>query len=1418
MQLALTNKMMKIVGLVPLRPDMAKSFVFALAKELYDKMFNWIVVKLNASLLPDNPNDKNFKTIGVLDIFGFEIFDLNSLEQFFINYANERLQALYIEYIFKNEKKIFEEEGLQKYVGMIKFEDNAEMLNALDGMKPVGIFKLMDVSCQMNKGDDYLYKNIKQIHKKSGHIKFPKFSKNSFEVIHTARDVEYCIDSFVEKNMDEISSYLVEAIATSQATIFSIYEQGRNCKQEPASVGKKRKKESKFLGAKFKKDMDSLIDQLTKCYCHFIRCIKPNEFKRSNHWNAHLALMQIRYMGLLDSLKIRKQSFPFRFEYQKFYEKYQDVDLGQNGTVPFSDLVSRGVNFVDLAKNLVTQCGENVGDEDMLYGKTRIFMNEGFKLRLDKKLADLQKSKVESLDQMGKLFKTFRKRGSVEEWFRSTHNSIVISRDLLNGWTAKIEGMKFRSFQKIARKLQSKFRLVQSKRQLRLKSHHMKIISRYLALYKFSKQVMYIGFYKRKVVMLQAMMDRQIRDGKNRFCRQMVSRVFEEAWAIIHARIIEHSVLQIQKTYRAHVLRSQYKKEYAILSTKIKQAIKFNAAVTIQKHIRGFLVRTRLHRLHRAAFKIQGYFRMVWMRNYFLVMSKSARLIQKCYRKYFTKKRRINDKMSVFLHEFGRYNQDVNDIEYKILFGDGESLTDAENIDTFTKLPFYLNERQINFGSKNFKTFIPETPEIELQPKAKFVSLLIDVSINVDTTNVYPNTWAHEFLTFLRKVHRRHNRLLHLEIGETFTLAVTEDREVFSWGLNDFHQCGRRSKKESFSLGAGSVNTLSSNTPRLLAAGKDHAVMVDGSNNVFAWGRNGDGQLGLEHARSSDSIWVLNGLKDKVKNLALRGKNSYIVTETGNVIQWPSMSETSSKFSPRKLSVPGNVKISNISLGDGFAMLLACSGLLFSFGRNDHGQLGLGERAQEQLVESPRLVQTLKSKNEKVVEIKSGFAHNICRTALNKVYTWGLNNLGQLGLPPTSTLKKQPSPKLLYVGDYKGFRYKPRSIGAGLYSSYVLMDDRRLFRTGHTGQETIKTATKFAYEKKFFAERMADDFTPLRIYCKWSRLMTATYILFADFRRCRISKTVREKFVDKINGIWNKNNSQLLPMHDDILAKHVWYKYLQQPSKNESVDFTYSGKSKMRGKTGREWLTPEQIVRNQSHGVIDTGIDWENKKMKEGSEAEDEDEGIELAGDKIKNVELGATELNFLKKAAPEEEIMKEYKRMHHPREDPLDEAQMEFQLDMNDLLEREASDAKTRRKKFSQRQSKKSSRSPRQMKSPGARSPSGRNNKDSRAVKRNTGHSPSINSKFSGSKKSRRSKRSPKDSVRSEYREEGEVTSKRSIKKGDRGVKFLDNEGKKMSTFEQMFIEIQKIQKKPKKSLSRDERNILRKWQQINK
>ncbi len=132
--------------------------------------------------------------------------------------------------------------------------------------------------------------------------------------------MEYLTTSFVEKNKDELSPFLKKAVETSDKIIVGIFNEvgGLELTQKPATKKRINPKE-KYLGFKFRRDMNNLVNQLVKCYLHFIRCIKPNEFKKSSFWNPHLALMQIRYMGLLDSLKVRKQSYPFRNYYKDFF-------------------------------------------------------------------------------------------------------------------------------------------------------------------------------------------------------------------------------------------------------------------------------------------------------------------------------------------------------------------------------------------------------------------------------------------------------------------------------------------------------------------------------------------------------------------------------------------------------------------------------------------------------------------------------------------------------------------------------------------------------------------------------------------------------------------------------------------------------------------------------------------------------------------------------------------------------------------------------------------------------------------------------------------------------------------------------------------------------------------------------------------
>lgn len=1149
---ALTNKELKIGNNVtksPLTPAKVQNSIDSLAKEMYNRIFNWIVKKLNKSLLPSNPKDPNFSTIGVLDIFGFEIFEKNSLEQFMINFANERLQSLYIDYIFKNECRIFEEEGLGQYTSNIVYKDNRPLVKCLDNPQlPPGIFDLVDQTCSLNKTDETFHSEVTKAHKTGGHIIFPKFANQlSFIVKHTARDVEYMADGFVEKNKDELSSFLSRAIDTSITDVVEIFNEisGLGITREQIEEKEKATKnpKEKYLGFKFRRNMDDLVNQLAACYCHFIRCIKPNEQKKSEFWNPQLALMQIRYMGLLDSLKVRKMSYPFRYDYKKFFELFQDLDTGPNGAKSFLMLQAEAADFTSLSKDLLKVCEVGFTEKDLLYGRTRIFLNEKFKIDLEKALLVKQKKKKEALKLVSQAYKTFLSKSSILEYFQSAGRSIIMARDLVRSWSSKLTSMKHKNYLRIINKLQANFRKNLAKREAKLRAFNMQNLSKYLALYKFSRLLKYILEEKTKVTMLQAMLEKKLLDAKNRFCRSFVDRAVDGAWEEISRRVLERSVQDVQRTFRSRIARKARGKEVADFFQKMQEAKVYNAAATIQRFVRGYLVRKRIARYNRAASKIQGFVRMVWMKKYLETLKRMVPKIQKAWRRFQIRNIEMKKGMSDYMVGKETINDTISRLEHNILFSDQGAITPQINVNDYTQLPFNI-DRKAEYGKSNYKNFMPEPPNIEIAPRAKFVSLLIDLDVNVDTTNIYQNTWAVEFNNFIKRIHAKGSRLLHIEVGESFTLAVTDDREVYTWGLNDFNQCARQGE-DSFCLSQNIVKNFCANEVRMVSLGKDHGLFLDNGNNLYSWGKNSDGQLGLGHTRQSSAINCLSYLsKDPIKLISAKEGVNYVVTKEGKVLTWP-FANGANTFVPVELPLPQNVKVTSLDVGCDFTMLLTGNGLLYSLGKNKYGELGSGDTTERT---RPVLVSALRELNEKIVEISCGFKHTVARSALNRVYVWGYNKAQQLGLGDSSHRKV---PTRLDIPEFKGFRFKPRSVQATYNGGYMLLDDRQLYFWGRTGKlSTIaKTPTRLCYEETHFEGRMADDFTPIRVQSKWSKILTATYLIFLDCRNYAESKTLREKFAEKVNAAWAEADRQILPPGDEILAKHIHSKYLEKPLK-----------------------------------------------------------------------------------------------------------------------------------------------------------------------------------------------------------------------------------------------------------------------------
>lgn len=318
----------------------------SLAKELYNRLFSWIVKRLNYTTVPSNwiKDDtivpiEGVPSVGLLDIFGFEISaSKNSLEQFCINYTNERIQKLYIDLVINGEEIEFKKEGLGENWNRSNFKDNQHILDLLDKGN-TGIFQKIEEYTTTNSTDQVLLNYIQ---------KEPRKSKDAFLVQHSARDVEYTIAKFISKNKDEISQAISDTIAAStQPNVVKIWNYLCGNEKLPDTKNVKVGPKDKQLCYKFRLDISSLMGKLEACSCHFVRCMRPNETKKPGDLFPSVVLQQIKYMGILDTIKVRKDSFPVRKTYKDFVERYQDIEKGLAET-PFEDLLAKGADFKKL--------------------------------------------------------------------------------------------------------------------------------------------------------------------------------------------------------------------------------------------------------------------------------------------------------------------------------------------------------------------------------------------------------------------------------------------------------------------------------------------------------------------------------------------------------------------------------------------------------------------------------------------------------------------------------------------------------------------------------------------------------------------------------------------------------------------------------------------------------------------------------------------------------------------------------------------------------------------------------------------------------------------------------------------------------------------------------------------------------------
>jgi myosin-5 len=1077
----------------------------AFSKDIYNKLFSWVIKYLNLALLPEAEKlsgkdpAKIYQKIGLLDIFGFEIFENNSIEQLCINFTNEKLHQLYVEYVFKLEVQTFIDEGLKQFLANLSFNDNQEVLDILahPDRNKYSVFNLIDDQAATMSKDMNLIDQFNQFHGKNPKMGFNKTKRNIFMIVHTARAVGYTIDGFCEKNKDEVPRPIMRCVLSSKCQRFvDIYCQ--KIKDGDAAVdylGETVKKKESFIGYKFRQQMDALMTELRSCQCHFMRCIKPNEQKSATVWTSSLVVLQIRYLGLLDSIKIRKESYPYRFNFVKFVHRYLELEPTYSALTP-QELDAKNPDYVNLSNNILKKGIPEHGPKTCLVGKTRVFLKIEAYQRLEAVYEEVVKVKKDAIKALDKILLEVKLKSRIIDFRRKGVVAVELVKQLVFGFKSKQNAMRFKMIRKVAYKLQANYRLQKGLRLFRKKRQSVCTIQSAMEAFIAQKKA------KDKVVSAKVI----ARYYKNyRWCSSLkfYIEILRKVRAIAFESVVESikrkqekAAIIIQKNFKG----IRCRKENAAEVKKIKIArelFKYNKAMVIlKKYLAGRVTRTRIKRVMNAAEKIQAYFKMRWTSEAYQRTREKAIFIQR-FVKEWLKRKLVKDRkrMEYLKNEYIPF--------LKKCYSDQSRLYEIDCGPTKKEL-----SKEVAFEEPKTHQVYQQIPKVDTSSvhKIRFYVDVIDLDYMHDILNSYQGSWSKGYIDAHKDAKKIKTDVRVVEIGSHHTVMATSNGRCYCWGRNDELQLGTDKTEETMAV----FRVLKGEERlRQIATGNEHTHVLTKDRTVFSYGRNDKGQLGLGSNKPLDKIELNTSLtKCKLKSIHAKRDSSYAVTEEGEVMFWPI---SNSNPGIGVLNVGNKETINSIALGDDFAVLLAENGSVYSFGRkNEFGQLGLGHN-------KPCLVPTILSslQKERISNISAGRAHVSCLTKNNKIFAWGEGSKGQLGV---SALNNYLTP-----APVKSFcQTKTVQVCCGIHSTYALQEDGAVYWWGRNSR------VRLVQKPSLFRSLEDPELFPVQIRTSWSENLNCAYLIIADLRYVTDLNIAQKHTYAKIMAAkWNSmGNSQ----------------------------------------------------------------------------------------------------------------------------------------------------------------------------------------------------------------------------------------------------------------------------------------------------
>ncbi|XP_052525305.1 unconventional myosin-VIIa isoform X2 [Tympanuchus pallidicinctus] len=389
----------------PLSMEQALDVRDAFVKGIYGRLFVWIVEKINAAIYrPPSQELKSVRrSIGLLDIFGFENFTVNSFEQLCINFANENLQQFFVRHVFKLEQEEYNLENINWQ--HIEFTDNQDALDMI-AIKPMNIISLIDEESKFPKGTDAtMLHKLNSQHKLNTNYIPPKNNyETQFGINHFAGIVYYETKGFLEKNRDTLHGDIIQLVHSSKNKFI------KQIFQADVAMGAETRKRSPTLSSQFKRSLELLMRTLSVCQPFFVRCIKPNEYKKPMLFDRELCVRQLRYSGMMETIRIRRAGYPIRYTFVEFVDRYRVLMPGVKPAYKQGDLRGTCQRIAEAVLGM---------DDDWQIGKTKIFLKDHHDMLLE---IERDKAITDKVILIQKVVRGFKDRSN----FLKVRNSVLM--------------------------------------------------------------------------------------------------------------------------------------------------------------------------------------------------------------------------------------------------------------------------------------------------------------------------------------------------------------------------------------------------------------------------------------------------------------------------------------------------------------------------------------------------------------------------------------------------------------------------------------------------------------------------------------------------------------------------------------------------------------------------------------------------------------------------------------------------------------------------------------------------------------------------------------------------------------------------------------------------------------------------------